>query len=275
MAELKGLVPRWEWRTFGKSFGPAEEVFAALTPKGVQDSEEIYLYAGQVGRVVKIRDGLMDVKELKAVNPKGLEQWVPIMKEGFPIAADAVKSVYEELGVGVPPLERDTYSFEQLLNEVLEPSGVHEMKIRKHRVRYTLGGCSAELTDLDIAGHPLRTIAIESEDPDAVVAAVIEAGLADRLNHNFNQGIAAYLEDKGPRFAVIDVGTNRVPAPEKGEGKTKLVGDVNFNEAIEVAAAVSPSPGGVGPMTIACLLRNTVIAACARRGWDLPAQLAG
>lgn len=78
-----------------------------------------------------------------------------------------------------------------------------------------------------------------------------------------------------PGAIVIDVGTNRVPAPEKGEGKTKLVGDVNFAEAIEVAAAVTPSPGGVGPMTIACLLRNTVLAACARRGWDIPDPLAG
>ncbi len=77
-----------------------------------------------------------------------------------------------------------------------------------------------------------------------------------------------------PGDIVIDVGTNRVPAPEKGEGKTKLVGDVCFPEAIEVAAAVTPSPGGVGPMTIACLLRNTVLAACARRGWTVPEALA-
>lgn len=77
-----------------------------------------------------------------------------------------------------------------------------------------------------------------------------------------------------PGAIVIDVGTNRVPAPEKGEGKTRLVGDVNFKEAIEVAAAVTPSPGGVGPMTIACLLRNTVLAACARRGWSVPESLA-
>ncbi len=77
-----------------------------------------------------------------------------------------------------------------------------------------------------------------------------------------------------PGAIVIDVGTNRVPAPEKGEGKTKLVGDVHFKEAIEVAAAVSPSPGGVGPMTIACLLRNTVLAACAGRGWTVPEALA-
>ena len=76
-----------------------------------------------------------------------------------------------------------------------------------------------------------------------------------------------------PGAIVIDVGTNRVPAPEKGEGKTKLVGDVNFAEAIQVASAVTPSPGGVGPMTIACLMRNTVLAACARRGWDAPEPL--
>ncbi|MEQ1619407.1 MAG: bifunctional methylenetetrahydrofolate dehydrogenase/methenyltetrahydrofolate cyclohydrolase FolD [Terricaulis sp.] len=76
-----------------------------------------------------------------------------------------------------------------------------------------------------------------------------------------------------PGAIVIDVGTNRVPAPEKGEGKTKLVGDVHFAEAAEIAAAISPSPGGVGPMTIACLLRNTVLAACARRGWAIPAAL--
>jgi methylenetetrahydrofolate dehydrogenase (NADP+)/methenyltetrahydrofolate cyclohydrolase len=64
-----------------------------------------------------------------------------------------------------------------------------------------------------------------------------------------------------PGATVIDVGINRVPAPEKGEGKTKLVGDVCYEEALKVAGAITPVPGGVGPMTIACLLNNTVIAA--------------
>ncbi len=64
-----------------------------------------------------------------------------------------------------------------------------------------------------------------------------------------------------PGATVIDVGINRVPAPEKGEGKTKLVGDVAFAEASEVAASITPVPGGVGPMTIAMLMANTVIAA--------------
>lgn len=73
-----------------------------------------------------------------------------------------------------------------------------------------------------------------------------------------------------PGACVIDVGINRVPAPEKGEGKTKLVGDADFDSCAAVAGSITPVPGGVGPMTIACLLRNTVLAACARRGWDAP-----
>ena len=66
-----------------------------------------------------------------------------------------------------------------------------------------------------------------------------------------------------PGATVIDVGINRVPAPEKGEGKHKIVGDVEFASAAEVAGAITPVPGGVGPMTIACLLANTVTA-CSR-----------
>jgi methylenetetrahydrofolate dehydrogenase (NADP+) / methenyltetrahydrofolate cyclohydrolase len=64
-----------------------------------------------------------------------------------------------------------------------------------------------------------------------------------------------------PGATVIDVGINRVPVPELGEGKTRLVGDVAFAECAEVAGAITPVPGGVGPMTIACLLRNTLVAA--------------
>ena len=59
-------------------------------------------------------------------------------------------------------------------------------------------------------------------------------------------------------------------APERGEGKTRLVGDVDFDEVIKVAGAITPVPGGVGPMTIANLLRNTVIAACRQKGLDDP-----
>jgi methylenetetrahydrofolate dehydrogenase (NADP+)/methenyltetrahydrofolate cyclohydrolase len=73
-----------------------------------------------------------------------------------------------------------------------------------------------------------------------------------------------------PGATVIDVGVNRLPAPEKGAGKTRLVGDVCFAEALAVAGAITPVPGGVGPMTIACLLRATVIAACRQNAIEPP-----
>jgi methylenetetrahydrofolate dehydrogenase (NADP+)/methenyltetrahydrofolate cyclohydrolase len=73
-----------------------------------------------------------------------------------------------------------------------------------------------------------------------------------------------------PGATVIDVGINRVPAPEKGEGKSKLVGDVAFAEAAEVAGVITPVPGGVGPMTIAMLMANTVIAAYRKAGRKPP-----
>ena len=65
---------------------------------------------------------------------------------------------------------------------------------------------------------------------------------------------------------IIDVGQNVIPAPEKGEGKTRLVGDVDFEAALGVASAITPVPGGVGPMTIACLLKNTLTATLKQHG---------
>jgi methylenetetrahydrofolate dehydrogenase (NADP+) / methenyltetrahydrofolate cyclohydrolase len=71
-----------------------------------------------------------------------------------------------------------------------------------------------------------------------------------------------------PGAIVIDVGINRVPGVEPG--KTRLVGDVDFASAAVVASAITPVPGGVGPMTIACLLLNTLQAWCKRKGLEMP-----
>jgi len=70
-----------------------------------------------------------------------------------------------------------------------------------------------------------------------------------------------------PGAVVIDVGTNR---KSLGDGKSRLVGDVAFDEAKEIAGAITPVPGGVGPMTIACLMRNTLIAASLQAGLPQP-----
>ena len=73
-----------------------------------------------------------------------------------------------------------------------------------------------------------------------------------------------------PGATVIDVGINRIPAPEKGEGKHRIVGDVAYAEAAKVAGAITPVPGGVGPMTIALLMANTLSSACIAAGKPRP-----
>ncbi|SFB09817.1 methylenetetrahydrofolate dehydrogenase (NADP+) / methenyltetrahydrofolate cyclohydrolase [Rhizobium sp. NFR07] len=102
-----------------------------------------------------------------------------------------------------------------------------------------------------------RDLASVCANADILVAAV---GRAEMVRRDWVK----------PGATVIDVGINRVPAPEKGEGKTKLVGDVAFAEASEVAASITPVPGGVGPMTIAMLMANTVIAAHRVAGLGAP-----
>ncbi|MCH2094551.1 MAG: bifunctional methylenetetrahydrofolate dehydrogenase/methenyltetrahydrofolate cyclohydrolase FolD [Rhodobacteraceae bacterium] len=76
-----------------------------------------------------------------------------------------------------------------------------------------------------------------------------------------------------PGATVIDVGINRIDAPEKGPGKTRLVGDCHYESCAAVAGAITPVPGGVGPMTIACLLANTVTACCRANDLDPPEGL--
>ncbi len=73
-----------------------------------------------------------------------------------------------------------------------------------------------------------------------------------------------------PGAIVIDVGINPLPGPD---GRNRIIGDVDFTAAKQIASAITPVPGGVGPMTIACLLRNTLVAACRRRGLTNPLPL--
>lgn len=108
-----------------------------------------------------------------------------------------------------------------------------------------------------IAHSRTKDLPAVCRNADILVAAV---GRAEMVKANWVK----------PGATVVDVGINRVPAPEKGEGKSKLVGDVAFAECAEVASVITPVPGGVGPMTIAMLMANTVIAACRSAGQPAP-----
>src|SRR4051812_6730714 len=190
----EAIVPRWEWRTFGSDFGPAEAVFAGREPDRVHESDETYVLAAGDGDTVKVRDALMDVKHLERVDDRGLEQWLPVMKAQFPLAADGVRSILQALRVDVPPLSREAYTLSQLLEEVVEPEpALLAVDVHKHRVRYTIGGCISELTDVRANGESTRTVALELEDPDRVLAAVSELGLEDRPNVSYPRGLKTLL----------------------------------------------------------------------------------
>jgi exopolyphosphatase/guanosine-5'-triphosphate,3'-diphosphate pyrophosphatase len=209
-AAVAGIIPRWEWRVFGTGFGAAEEAFADRPPGSIAESDEVYLLSA-AGSNVKVRDGLMDIKFLREVDGDGLERWEPVMKAGFPLPAAEVLRVFDALGVLAPPLTRDAYSLDQFLAELVEPSdAVRVVRVHKRRQRYTLANCMAEVADLEVDGRVARTIAVESEDPSAVIAAVRRLGLDGQVNTSYPRGLWARMHDGLQRHAVIDVGTNSV-----------------------------------------------------------------
>ena len=112
----------------------------------------------------------------------------------------------------------------------------------------------AEHCTVTMAHSRTRDLAQECRRADILVAAV---GQPEMVRGDWIK----------PGATVIDVGVNRIDA---GEGKTRLVGDVAYAEAAQVAGAITPVPGGVGPMTIAVLLSNTLIAACRQHGVAVP-----
>jgi len=118
----------------------------------------------------------------------------------------------------------------------------------------------AESCTVTIAHSRTKDLPARCREADILVAAV---GRAEMVKGDWIK----------PGATVIDVGINRIDAPEKGEGKTRLVGDVDYNEAAKVAAHITPVPGGVGPMTIACLLRNAVVACCRLNNVAVPPVL--
>jgi exopolyphosphatase / guanosine-5'-triphosphate,3'-diphosphate pyrophosphatase len=208
---LHGIVPRWEWRTFGDSFGDAERAFAARSPERVEDSDDLYLLSRRSDASVKVRNGLMDVKELLDVDADGLEQWAPVLKAAFPLPAADVASVLTTLGVPVPDLDRDAYSLEELIDGFVEPSpDLRAVDVRKRREHHTIGGCRAELSEMRTGSGATRTIAIESEDAGQVSAAVRALGLEGRPVVCVARGLKALVGWGARRYAVIDVGTNSV-----------------------------------------------------------------
>ena len=146
-----------------------------------------------------------------------------------------------------------------LLRDTLgDLSGLHAVIIgRSNIVGKPLGQLLlAENASVTIVHSKTKNIEKLTSQADILIAAV---GRSEMVKSSWIK----------PGACVIDVGINRITAPEKGDGKYRLVGDVDFAEASTIAHFITPVPGGVGPMTIACLLRNTVVAAAMRKGVEI------
>ncbi|MGD9572262.1 MAG: Ppx/GppA family phosphatase [Thermoleophilia bacterium] len=242
-----GIVPRWEWRGFG-SFESAVARIEETPPEGVTGGEETYLVSRDGENTVKVRDGLLDVKRLEEIDDRGLELWRPVMKVPSPVLADDLRAVLNALGVTAPPLEHPSYRIEELLRRAVDGEVVRGVPVSKSRTRYVFLGCSAEVTEVVAAGAPLRTIALESPDPDLVMAALGELGIDPGVNTSYPRALARVAGLAGRRGTVVDIGTNSVKlhiGERTADGAWRVLADraavVRLGEGLLDTGAIAPA----------------------------------
>ena len=249
---MSALVPRWEWRGFGDELRAVESIFGRESSKQVVESDEVYVLSVRGTDAVKVRDELMDVKHLLEVNDDGLEQWVPVMKTGFPVSANDVGSVLLALRADAPSssLSRAAYTLPEFLDEVVGPHpDLLAVEVHKRRERYTFGGCMAEVSEIRTGRGSTYTVAIESEDAKRVIQTVRDVGLASRPNVSLVRGLKAMVGFGVERFAVVDVGTNSVKfhIGERGaDGSWRTVLDraqsTRLGDGLQETGQLNPEP---------------------------------
>ena len=150
---IPGIVPRWEWRTFGDHFPAAEAAFSAMESTGIQETDETYLLAG-ARNGVKVRDDLMDVKILREISSEGLERWEPVLKASFPMSADDVSTVLKALDTAPAQSTREAWTLDEFLADFGgEGKDLRPVNVHKRRVRYRINGCTSEVTDVTADGR--------------------------------------------------------------------------------------------------------------------------
>jgi exopolyphosphatase / guanosine-5'-triphosphate,3'-diphosphate pyrophosphatase len=206
-----GIVPRWEWRTFGEHLGLADELLSAREPELVEESDDLYLLSEDSDASVKVRNGVMDVKQLEAVNADGLEQWRPVLKKAFPLDAQDVSTVLTALGVAPDGIDSDSYALDPLLSELVRPNpSLTVVQVHKRRAHYHVDGCMTEVSEMTAGSHAARTVAAEDEDPALVSSVLRELSLTDLPNVCVARGLKTLVGFDPVRFAVIDIGTNSI-----------------------------------------------------------------
>lgn len=188
------IVARWEWRTFGTDFGAAEGKIRAHERTQYRESGEVYVLSRHTMNNTKIRDGLLDIKVLKVVNDDKLEQWYPILKEGFPIGHAGIETVYRNWGLPEPVLKHESYPFADFMAELVKPvADLRAVNVFKERHGFMINGCIVEIADLHFDATPIRTVAVEHADAALVMKTVRELSLDGFENINYLRALKQFV----------------------------------------------------------------------------------
>ena len=178
MPEIK---PRYEFRIWAESLETQRGKLEAMGAARETKSAETYLISAVTERCnAKIRAELMDIKVLVAED-RGLEQWKPILKAGFPLSQmDIATQVFPALQIVAPTLVKEAYSFNEFLQGVVRPEPkIAVVAVSKTRYQFNIGVCAAEYSLITIDGVPRETVAVESTDADAVLQLVESLGIRE------------------------------------------------------------------------------------------------
>jgi len=187
--------PRFEFRTFGQCFCEAHHRMARLSipvPEKVweRESDEIYIISRTNDENnTKIRDGKMDIKTyIQTVD--GLEQWNPLMKGEFPIAAEVLtKEVFPAFRVEMPALTKDTYTYDEFISMVKANPNLAAVRIYKKRWGYMVNNTICEVGEVLINGAKIMTINSESTELEDIKKTIADIGLEGIENINYLQAI--------------------------------------------------------------------------------------
>lgn len=183
---MERIIPRWEYRVFAEDLGAVEGNIRAHECTRVLDTAEDYIICRSSGNNVKIRDGLLDIKQLENVNDDTLEQWMPVLKVGFPCPADDVGKVFSAFGLTRPEMARAEYTYGQFIAEVVGgDDGLAVVKVVKKRHGFMIREAIVEVAEVTFDGVPLKTAAVEHIDPALVMEIVRELGLDALPNINY------------------------------------------------------------------------------------------
>jgi exopolyphosphatase / guanosine-5'-triphosphate,3'-diphosphate pyrophosphatase len=188
------VIPRWEWRTFAPSLAALRRRVDGVAFDAPRESQETYLLCLRSSHNAKVRDGIMDLKWRKQVDPEGLELWDPVLKAAFPLDATLLPRLFEAWGLPIPALKRASYTLDQFLDEIMRPNpALRAVRTVKRREGFILDGTQCEFARIVADGVPLESFCVEHEDPSLVFHVIRSLALDSHQNINYPLGLKRAL----------------------------------------------------------------------------------